>query len=164
MNRNQEEQKLDNLESELSQFLKREEQKLERTHKSYSRDKPEKKRKKFFKETRVGRFLSGRTSAGRTVRRIGLASLGLGGLNVAGLGPEINQLTSDANGIVDQFNELILLLGAILTTLSHIIDKLEHYDTVSEEREKTEGSIPALKKVMRKISQRKNELRKERVQ
>lgn len=164
MNLKNEEQKLDNLEAELSQFLKREEQKLERTHKSYSQDLPKKKRKKFFKDTRVGRFLSGRTSAGRGVRRVGLAALGLGGLNVAGLGPEINQLTADANGIVDQFNELILLLGAMLTTLSHIIDKLEHYDTVSEEREQAEGQIPALKKVIRSISQQKNELRKERLQ
>ncbi|MBO6522700.1 MAG: hypothetical protein JJ971_02660 [Balneolaceae bacterium] len=151
---------LSRLETDLEQFLKREEAKLERTHKSYSGGKPPDRGKNFFKDTRLGRFLSGRTRKGRVVRRIGLASLGLGGINLVGLGPEINQLTSEAETLAEQFNELILLLGALLTTLSHIIDKLEHYDTVSEEREKAEGKIPAIKKVLRSISKQKEQQHK----
>lgn len=148
---------LSRLETDLEQFLKREEAKLERTHKSYSAGKPPDRGKNFFKDKPLGRFLSGRSRKGRTVRRIGLTALGLGSINLIGLGPELNQLTSEAETLVDQFNELVLLLGAILTTLSHIIDKLEHYDIVAEEREKEEGEIPAIKKVLRAISQQKEQ-------
>ncbi len=152
---------LSRLETDLEQFLKREEAKLERTHKSYSGGKPPDKGKKFFKEKPLGRFLSGRTKGGRTLRRVGLAALGLGGLNVIGVGPELNQLTSESNNIIELFNELVLLLGALLTALSHIIDKLEHYDTVAEEREKEEGKIPAIKRVLRSVNEQKIKSKRE---
>ncbi len=126
------EKKLSTLESELEQFLKREEAELERTHKSYAADKPPGKKKSFFKDRPLGRFLSGRSKEGRIVRRVGLAALGLGGINILGVGPELNQLTSEADSIVDLFNELILLLGAILTTLSHIVCLLYTSDAADE--------------------------------
>ncbi len=148
---------LSRLETDLEQFLKREEEKLERTHKSYSGGKPPDRGKNFFKDNRLGRFLSGRSKPGRTVRRVGLASLGFGGVNIMGLGPDIDQLTADGQTLLDQFNELVLLLGALLTTLSHIIDRLEQYHRVTEEREKEEGKIPAIKKVLRVISKQKEQ-------
>jgi hypothetical protein len=146
---------LSRLETDLEQFLKREEDKLERSHKSYSGGKPPDRGKNFFKDKRIGRFLSGRSKGGRTMRRVGLAALGLGGLNVIGVGPELNQLTKEGGTIIELFNELVLLLGAFLTALSHIIDKLEHYDTVAEEREKEEGKIPSIKKVLRSVTQQR---------
>ena len=148
---------LSRLETDLEQFLKREEARLERTHKSYSAGKPPDRGKNFFKDKPLGRFLSGRSKGGRATRRIGLAALGLGGINLLGFGPEINQLTNESGELADLFNELVLLIGAILTTLSQIIDKLEHYDTVAEEREKEEGKIPAIKKVLRAISLQKEQ-------
>ncbi|MFV1882912.1 MAG: hypothetical protein ACMZ7B_00250 [Balneola sp.] len=153
---------LSRLETDLEQFLKREEAKLERTHKSYSSGKPPDRGKNFFKDKPLGRFLSGRSGKGRAVRRVGLASLGFGGINILGLGPEINQLTTDAQALLDQVNELILLIGALLTTLSHIIDRLEQYHRITEEREKEEGKIPAIKKVLRAVSQQQQKENKTR--
>lgn len=148
---------LSRLETDLEQFLKREEAKLERTHKSYTSGKPPDRGKNFFKDKPLGRFLSGRSTKGRAVRRVGLAALGLGGINVMGIGPELNQLTADAESFLDKINELILLLGALLTSLSHIIDRLEQYHRITEEREKEEGKIPAIKKVLRAVSQQQQE-------
>ncbi|GAB5410186.1 MAG: hypothetical protein BalsKO_25510 [Balneolaceae bacterium] len=162
MNNKNNDKGLSNLESELEQFLKREEAELERTHKSYLIDKPPDKIKSFFKDKPLGRFLSGRSKRGRVTRKIGLASLGLGGINVMGIGPELTQLTSDAESLVNQFNELLLLLGAILTSISHIIDRMEQYNRVADERELEEGEIPAIKKVLRAIAQQKDKQIQER--
>ena len=148
---------LDKLEADLEQFLKREEAQLERTHKSYARGKPPDKRKSFFRETRVGRFLSGRTKAGRIARRTGLAALGLGGLSVAGVGPEPPAFTSQGLPLIDQLNELVLMLGGLLTALSHLMDKLEQYQRVTREREDEHGEIPAIKKVLRAIAHTKEQ-------
>ncbi len=141
---------LDKLEADLEQFL-------ERTHKSYARGKPPDKRKSFFRETRVGRFLSGRTKAGRIARRTGLAALGLGGLSVAGVGPEPPAFTSQGLPLIDQLNELVLVLGGLLTALSHLMDKLEQYQRVTREREDEHGEIPAIKKVLRAIAHTKEQ-------
>lgn len=156
MNKSVQEKKgLSKLESDLEHFLKREEAELERTHKSYLIDKPPETGGNFFKEKPLGRFLSGRSKKGRIVRKTGLAALGLGGIQVMGFGPELTELTSGTADLMDQFNELILLLGAILTSLSHIIDRLEQYHRVITEREQEEGEIPAIKKVLRVIAQKK---------
>lgn len=152
----QNKEELSKLEAGLEQFLKREEAQLERTHKSYGRGRPPDRRTSLFRETRVGRFLSGRTRAGR-------AALGLGGLSVAGIGPELAPFTGPASGFIDQLNELVLLLGALLTTLSHLIDKLEQYQRVTREREDEHGEIPAIKKVLRAIAHSKEHHTQERL-
>ena len=159
----QNKEELSKLEAGLEQFLRREQAQLERTHKSYGRGRPPDRRTSLFRETRVGRFLSGRTRAGRAARRTGLAARGLGGLSVAGIGPELAPFTGPASGFIDQLNELVLLLGALLTTLSHLIDKLEQYQRVTREREDEHGEIPAIKKVLRAIAHSKEHHTQERL-
>lgn len=145
----QNKKKLSTLEANLEQLIKREEAQLEHKHKSYAQGKPPGRRKSFFSETWVGRFLSDHTRTGRAARRIGLAALGFGGLSVAGIGPELNPFTDRLYHFIDQLNELVLVLGALLTTLSHLMDKLEQYQRITREQEYETGKIPAIKKVLR---------------
>lgn len=116
----------------------------------------------FWKAKPLGRFLSGRTKAGRTVRRLGLGALGVGlgalGLDGGAVTGAISGATSqaaqsgDAVVILTLIKDILLALGAIIAALTKGADLAEHYQRRANETEVTEGKKLLGRKMVEKIT------------
>lgn len=119
--------------------------------------------KKFWKGTRVGRFLSGRTKAGRVVRRVGVGALAVGAslvgidAEVIGIGTDMMQGTkaegaSQLTVALKLIKEIALIVGGIVTAITKAVDGTENYQEKADELEAKEGK----KMILRKIKSKKS--------